>query len=1309
MSATHMGRGDMFHNAGTQNICKDNGTQIIQNGPDEEADLEKQDDRCLKYMRHSGYVPEDQKINAERRKEQLFEPACEWIFKSPEFQQWRDGASAPGLWLHGGPGKGKTKLLCSVLNHLLDSIPVAPVSSDPSLLVTYSFFSNPDGDREASFVVATLLHGLVKQQPSYLRRISKVYDHETKYPFRGKRAFTALAGILKDMLEDMLKDNPTRTRIILVVDALDECETDANLDHLLDLILETSSIQNVRWFVSSRGLPIIHQKFDAPDTKMRKLSLDQTGEDIQQALQAYINHRMGSLHRLRMSGEKKEELQNRLLRKAGGTFLWLSIVMAELKKGNSWNTNRVVEGLSGDLKSLYESLLQNLLGDLVLGGDSEIDKEVFHKTLATTTAALRPLHIEELKELVGFPEEIDEISQVEEVIDKCGAFLTRQNNQVFLIHLSAKEFLTPEKLQSAFQSNPLDIHSHLFSRSMSVMEENLKRDIYNLEKPGIDIRDIAFPLSPDPLLGLKYFCVHWIDHLERVQLRDYQAVRRFIEKSLLHWLEAMSLQRKMEEACRAVQKLCRLMQNTKDYELDTFTNDIDGFVQVHEETIQNYPFQTYASALLFSPTSSCVRRVYSGEELDWISLKSKREPTWSPRAKSLSMLAPTSMLAISTDGNLLASINDPDCVGMTWEDLCEWALEREVDYPHAQLPPFLLQIWDLNSNEQIQILGIDFEVLAIGFLRDSKRLALAGNQNRFEIWSAETGSRVQTLQSPEEPSVCFTCLALPTSTHLDLNEDVIASGSDNGAVRFWNPATGGCTRSIRTSKEKVGALTFSQDGQKLAVGLLYGTIEVWDFQSESLVGKVKAHNRSVVSMAFLGDDQLASTSKMEGVRIWDLKTGACAITISVHTEDFTMVVSLGNGGYFASSTEDFWGKVRVWNNKGEFIHHLEGSDYSMNGLVFCPEKQLLAHATEDTVDIWDLKLFPFAKHAPLHMERVLSTTLSSDYLLLASGSEDSIKIWNTATGTCIRSMGCLGDGGSGLAFSPNTRYLVSRWGITLWEERWAKLTVWSVSDGQAVKTFYEVRGWEVFSPDDKLLALALRSSVMVWDMDASEEYRQIQRSATCLVFSADGNKLALASDTKLEIWDMLSGECIWAVAHQQTEVTSIALSADAELLAVGTSQQGIHVCGCGRVAKELRVSMATSQRFRHTLDAVAFSPNRELLAWVRGGEIGMWNFKDRRVSRFSFDGGKRRSEFSGRATIQFEPPDYSRLCTSIGDLDINAEGTITGFHGYHLDKDHEWIVRDGKKMVLLPKEYRGGPVLVAEARVFELSIAKLVF
>lgn len=56
--------------------------------------------------------------------------------------------------------------------------------------------------------------------------------------------------------------------------------------------------------------------------------------------------------------------------------------MAELEKGNSWNINSVVNGLSGDLESLYETLLQKLLDEIGHG------KDVFHKTLAMTVAAL---------------------------------------------------------------------------------------------------------------------------------------------------------------------------------------------------------------------------------------------------------------------------------------------------------------------------------------------------------------------------------------------------------------------------------------------------------------------------------------------------------------------------------------------------------------------------------------------------------------------------------------------------------------------------------------------------------------------------------------------------------------------------------------------------------------------------------------------------------------------------------------------------------------------------------------------------------
>ncbi|KAI8659824.1 hypothetical protein NCS56_01200400 [Fusarium sp. Ph1] len=357
MSSTHMGRGDMFHNAGTQNICKDSGTQIIQTGPDEDA---TRDRRC-------GERP-------------AFEGACQWIYDNAEFQQWVNGTYPPSLWLHGGPGKGKSMILCSVINYLLRRAGGTPDDSHPNHLVAYSFFSDPNGVYEASFVVASLVYGLVKQQPSYLRRVSRVYDHENKYPFQGTRSFTALENILEDILCDA-----TGTRVILVVDALDECKTD--LDRLLDLILRTSSVQNVRWLVSSRGLRTIHQKFD-------------------QAVKAYIHHQMGRLHSLRISEQKREDVRNLLLRKAGGTFLWLSIVMAELENVASWDIDDIVNRLPDNLESLYVKLLQNLLEGLRQRKNKNLIKDVLYKTLATTAATLRPLYIKELKELAEFPTKI---------------------------------------------------------------------------------------------------------------------------------------------------------------------------------------------------------------------------------------------------------------------------------------------------------------------------------------------------------------------------------------------------------------------------------------------------------------------------------------------------------------------------------------------------------------------------------------------------------------------------------------------------------------------------------------------------------------------------------------------------------------------------------------------------------------------------------------------------------------------------------------------------------------------------------------
>lgn len=90
------------------------------------------------------------------------------------------------------------------------------------------------------------------------------------------------------------------------------------------------------------------------------------------------------------------------------------------------------------------------------------------------------------------------------------------------------------------------------------MSEYLRRDLCKLGQPGILIdeiekRKIEDCLPPD----VQYACRYWIPHLKesKVALFDNNKVFPFLQKHLLHWLEAMSLMRQTSEGVIAISSL----------------------------------------------------------------------------------------------------------------------------------------------------------------------------------------------------------------------------------------------------------------------------------------------------------------------------------------------------------------------------------------------------------------------------------------------------------------------------------------------------------------------------------------------------------------------------------------------------------------------------------------------------------------------------------------------------------------------------------------------------------------------------------
>ena len=196
--------------------------------------------------------------------------------------------------------------------------------------------------------------------------------------------------------------------------------------------------------------------------------------------------------------------------------------------------------------------------------------ELCRQVLLIVITAYRPLHLQKLYVLSGLPIQIQNVNQSAAIIVKiCGSFLTIRDNNVYIIHQSAKDFLSKEAGHDFFPRGIGDIHHSIFLKSLKTMSKMLRRDIYNLHALGYAIEQVKRS-DLDPLSASRYSCIYWIDHLcdwissscanHRVDLRDGGAVEEFMRKKYLYWPEALSLCRSISDGVVSMAKLETLIQ-----------------------------------------------------------------------------------------------------------------------------------------------------------------------------------------------------------------------------------------------------------------------------------------------------------------------------------------------------------------------------------------------------------------------------------------------------------------------------------------------------------------------------------------------------------------------------------------------------------------------------------------------------------------------------------------------------------------------------------------------------------------------------
>ncbi|KAK3364038.1 heterokaryon incompatibility protein, partial [Lasiosphaeria hispida] len=268
------------------------------------------DTQCLQDLRQTD--PRDDKKRIEDTKGGLLQDAYNWVLDNSEFQQWRNSTDRHLLWIKGDPGKGKTMLLCGIVNELQS------LSPETGLL---SFFFCQGTDtriNNATAILRGLIYLLLDQQPSLIPHVRKKYDHAGKKLFEDENGWVALSEIFTNILQD-----PSLESAYLVIDALDECKVD--LPKLLKFIVVSSTFPRVKWIISSRNWPNITESLEAAEQKIR-LSLELNKESISSAVRTYVQHKVDGLTKLKKYDEETQHsIQHSLSLNANDTFLWVAL------------------------------------------------------------------------------------------------------------------------------------------------------------------------------------------------------------------------------------------------------------------------------------------------------------------------------------------------------------------------------------------------------------------------------------------------------------------------------------------------------------------------------------------------------------------------------------------------------------------------------------------------------------------------------------------------------------------------------------------------------------------------------------------------------------------------------------------------------------------------------------------------------------------------------------------------------------------------------------------------------------------------
>jgi hypothetical protein len=476
-----------------------------------------------------------------------------------QVQQWGKSSDKCIFWLSGMAGTGKSTIARTVARYF----------KKDGILGASFFFKRGRGDQGSAVkLFPTIVKQLATHTPQMITGIQKALRNDPAISGKSLREqFDKL--LLQPLLA--VDQGQSSTSTVVVIDALDECEREEDVEVILELLpkVEKATCTRIRFFLTSRPESPVRFGFDQIDqsdyqnTIVQNLDNDVIKHDITLYLREELRRIRQKRPRDIPSSWPGEERIEALATMAVPLFIFAA-TMCRFVADKRWNPERRLQQFFDDSPgSKMDKTYRPILNQLLAEDKNDMDQlvEEFQKTIGVIILLATPLSLSALTELVEMPE-----VEISTRLDAFHSVLTipdEPNLPIQTLHLSFHDYLVHKDMKaqesiSRFWVDKKKKHEFIARQCLIVMGRYLKKNICRLSSYGTSRTEI----DPDSITqflppALQYTCRYWVYHLAQSSLsaNTISQILPFFEGHFLHWLEVMAILGIISECLNAVDTL----------------------------------------------------------------------------------------------------------------------------------------------------------------------------------------------------------------------------------------------------------------------------------------------------------------------------------------------------------------------------------------------------------------------------------------------------------------------------------------------------------------------------------------------------------------------------------------------------------------------------------------------------------------------------------------------------------------------------------------------------------------------------------